>query len=201
MTQKQIMPPGWNPIEPIKSVKHQKGTGKFVSLHKVATPIPANVLTQSFLRYAYGVSREIFRRWMGEGSEFPARIPHNKGRNIIDHLDMAEKYLNLRFLFVQYEMKMFIEKAEKEGRRVSPAEKKAQREFLKAHSLQLPQDVLDVYQKASREHIFHQGFISEAIINTLNDNNEQAFRSLDKVSLHIYISCFKLHVLLTIFFI
>jgi hypothetical protein len=78
-------------------------------------------------------------------------------------------------------MKQFIEKAEKEGRRASPAEKIAQREFLKEHFLQLPHDVLDVYQKASREHISHQGFISEAIVNTLNDNNEQSFRSLDKV--------------------
>ncbi len=101
---------------------------------------------------------------------------------------MTEKYLNPRFLFVHHEMKQFIEKAEKEGRRASPAEKKAQREFLEEHFLQLPKDVLDVYQKASREHIAHQGFIAEAIVNTLNDNNEQAFRSLDKVSLYIFLS-------------
>jgi hypothetical protein len=176
------MPEGWDPIEPIKSVKHQKGTGKFMSLQKLADPVPGNVLTQSFLRYAYGVPKETFRRWMGEGSEFPARIPHNKGRNIIDHIDMAEKYLNQDFCSCNHEMKKFIENSEKEGRKASPAEKTTQREFLKAHFLQLPDDVLDVYKKAAREHIYHQGFIAEAIVNTLNDNNEQAFRSLDKVS-------------------
>jgi hypothetical protein len=29
MAQKQLMPPGWNPIDSLKSVNHQKGTGQF----------------------------------------------------------------------------------------------------------------------------------------------------------------------------
>ncbi len=40
--------------------------------------------------------------------------------------------------------------------------------------------MLDVYVKASRERMAYHGFIVEAIIDTLNDNNEQAFRQLDK---------------------
>jgi hypothetical protein len=31
MAQKQLMPAGWDPIAPFKSVKQQKGTGKFMS--------------------------------------------------------------------------------------------------------------------------------------------------------------------------
>jgi hypothetical protein len=104
----------------MKSVKKNKGTGKFVSLQKVANPVPANVLTQSFLRYAYGVSKETLRRWLGEGAEFPHRVPHNKGRNMIEDFEMASKYYSPKDLF-----------------------------------------------------------------NTLNDNNEQPFRSLDKVRKNI----------------
>jgi hypothetical protein len=33
----------------------------------------------------------------------------------------------------------------------------------------------------ARERLAHHGFIKEAIVDTLNDNNEQAFRQLDKV--------------------
>ncbi len=45
----------------------------------------------------------------------------------------------------------------------------------------------------ARERLAYHGFIKEAIVDTLNDNNEQAFRQLDKVmkfliiSLHLYI--------------
>ena len=39
---------------------------------------------------------------------------------------------------------------------------------------------MDVYQKAAREKMAQHGFIEEAIVDTLNDNNEQWFRSLSK---------------------
>jgi hypothetical protein len=85
MAQKQLMPPGWNPIDPFKSVKRTKGDGKFVSLQKIKNPVPENILTAAFVRYAYGVKKETFRRWMGQGAKFPERIPVNKGKSIIEH--------------------------------------------------------------------------------------------------------------------
>jgi hypothetical protein len=48
MAQKQIMPKGWDPLDPMLSVKVQKGTGRFQSLSKAASPVPGNILTQSF---------------------------------------------------------------------------------------------------------------------------------------------------------
>ncbi len=78
MAQKQLMPPGWDPLDPLKSVKHAKGTGQFASLQRGANPVPENILTAAFLRYAYGVKKETFRRWMGQGAKFPERIPVNK---------------------------------------------------------------------------------------------------------------------------
>jgi hypothetical protein len=75
MVQKQVMPDGWDPIDPMNSVKKQKGTGKFMIIQKAKTPVPANDLTASFLR---------FRRWMGEGREFVMRVSHNKEKNVIE---------------------------------------------------------------------------------------------------------------------
>ena len=57
--------------------------------------------------YAYGVPKETFRRWMGEGSEFPVTIPHNKGKSIIDNLEMAECYFSPLKLFLEHEMSQF----------------------------------------------------------------------------------------------
>jgi hypothetical protein len=53
------MPEGWDPIDPIHSIKKHKVTGQFVSLQKIKNPVPAIVLTASFLRYAFGVSRNV----------------------------------------------------------------------------------------------------------------------------------------------
>jgi hypothetical protein len=92
MAQKQVMPVGWDPIDPKRSVKVNKTNGQFQSLSKLAVPVPGNVLTQSFLMYAYGIAKETFRRWMGEGSEFRERIPHNKGKSVVDNYEMATSY-------------------------------------------------------------------------------------------------------------
>jgi hypothetical protein len=62
-------------------------------LSKAATPVPGNVLTQSFLRFAFGIPKETFRRWMSEGLEFAARIPHNKGKSIFDNIEMVNEGL------------------------------------------------------------------------------------------------------------
>ncbi len=181
MAQKELMPEGWNPLDPMKSVKKQKSTGKFVSLQKAKNPVPENVLAQSFLRYAYGIKKETFRRWIGQGAKFPERIPMNKGKNIIDHFEFAEIYFKPRKLFMEYEMAQFL--LTPEGKVATKEEKTAQRSFLKEHFKQLPQDILDVYVKGCRERLAYHGVIKEAIVDTLNDdNNEQSFRSLDKVS-------------------
>jgi hypothetical protein len=78
MAQQQIMPDGWDPRNPLHSVKQHKGTGIFLSLHMVKNPVPNNILTQAYLRFAYGVSKETFRRWMEDGATFEPRVPHNK---------------------------------------------------------------------------------------------------------------------------
>ncbi len=59
---------------------------------------------------------------------------------------------------------------------------------MKEHFKHLPKDVLEVYEMKVRERLAHHGFIKEAIVDTLNDNNEQAFRQLDKVIIcYIYL--------------
>ncbi len=62
MAQKQLMPADWNPIDPLKSVKKDKHTGPFITLQKIVNPVPDNILTSSFLRFAYGVKKKTFRR-------------------------------------------------------------------------------------------------------------------------------------------
>jgi hypothetical protein len=64
-----------------------------MSVQKVKNPVPANVITQVFFRYAYGVPKETFRRWIGEGAQFPDRAPHNTGKNVIDDKDMAARQI------------------------------------------------------------------------------------------------------------
>jgi hypothetical protein len=136
MAQKQLIPPGWNPIDPLNSVKRVKGDGKFMSLQKLVNPVPENILTASSLRYAYGVKKETFRRWMGQGAKFPERIPVDKEKNIIEHHEMEQYMLT------------------GDGKNGSKAEKKTHREFLKQNSKQLPDDVMDVYvsESLSRAH-------------------------------------------------
>ncbi len=92
---------------------------------------------------------------------------------------------------MQHEMEQYM--LTEVGKNAAKTEKQAQRAFLKEHFKVLPQDILDVYVKASRERMAYHGFIGEAIIDTLNDNNEQAFRQLDKVytstSLFFLLTC------------
>jgi hypothetical protein len=128
----------------------------------------------------YGVKKETFRRWMGQGAKFPVRVPATKGRiSSMILITMARQYFTPKRLFMQHEMEQFT--ASKEGQRAMPEGKKKHRAFLKQHFKELPADVLEVYVKASRERMAYHGFIEEAIVDTLNDNNEQAFRQLDKV--------------------
>ncbi len=121
MAQKQLMPPGWNPIDSFNSVKRANGDGKFASLQKIVNPVPENILTASFLRYAYGVKKETFRRWMGQGAKFPERIPVNKGKNIIEHIEFAQTYFTPKRLFMQHEMEQYMLTGD--GRHGSKAEK------------------------------------------------------------------------------
>jgi hypothetical protein len=116
---------------------------------------------------------------MGQGSKFPERIPVNKGKNIIDDIAFAQDYFTPKRLFIQHEMEQY--SLADEGKNATRNEKQGQRAFLKEHFKVLPQDILDVYVKACRERMAYHGFIGEAIVDTLNDNNEQAFRQLDKV--------------------
>ena len=125
-------------------MKRNKGDGKFTSLQKVKSPVPENVLTASFLRYAYGVKKETFRRWMGQGAKFPERVPVNKGKCIIKDAEFAKTFFTPKRLFMQHEMEQYMLT---EGKQGSREEKKKHREFLKEHFKVLPQDILDVYEK------------------------------------------------------
>jgi hypothetical protein len=44
-----------------------------MSMQRLANPVPENILTASLLRHAYGVKKETFRRWMGQGAKFRER--------------------------------------------------------------------------------------------------------------------------------
>jgi hypothetical protein len=181
MAQKQLMPEGWDPRDPMQSVKKSKASGQFMSLQKDKNPVPVNVLTQSFLRYAYGVSKETMRRWLGEGPEYQTRVPHNKNKNVIDDVAMVKIYYSPKKLFMQHEMKEYAETPQ--GKTATPQERKKQREYLKAQYKVLPDDIMEIYKKASRDKLAMHGFVEEAIVDTLNDNNEQTFRALEKVCL------------------
>ena len=129
MAQKQLMPADWNPLDPLKSVKKDKRTGKFTTLQKIVNPVPENILTASFLRFAFGVKKETFRRWMGQGSKFPERIPVNKGENIIDDSIFAQDYFTPKRLFMQHEMEQYM--LTENGKNATKTEKQAQRGYLK----------------------------------------------------------------------
>ncbi len=129
MAQQQVMPEGWNPLDPLQSVKKAKYSGQFVSLQKVKNPVPANVLTNSFLRFAFGVSKETFRRWMGEGREFVERIPFNKGKNVINDPKMTAIYFSPKRLFMKHEMEQYRDSPA--GKNATLHERRQQREFLK----------------------------------------------------------------------
>ena len=79
---------------------------------------------------------------------------------------------------MQHEMAAF--KDSPEGSHATPKQRQVHRLFLKDKFSNLPVDIMDVYKKAARKKMAQHGFIEEAIVDTLNDNNEQSFRSLSK---------------------
>jgi hypothetical protein len=180
MAQQQIMPEGWDPRSPSNSVKVHRKTGQFVSLQTAKNPVPANVVTNSFLRYAYGVPKETFRRWIGEGGKFQKRVPHNKGKNVIDDKEMAKKYFTPFRMYMQHELALW--RASDVGRDATLHDKRKQTQFLTQHYKSLPEDIMEVYKKSSREKLALHGFIEEAIVETLNDNSQQAYNRLHKVN-------------------
>jgi hypothetical protein len=140
MTQQQVMPEGWDPLDPMHSVKKAKGSGQFVSLQKVKHPVPANVRTNSFLRYAFGVSKETFRRWMGEGREFVDRVPFNNGeKKLADDPKLAAIYFSPKRLFMKHEMEQY--KETPAGKHTTLYERQKQRKILKDQFQCLPQDI------------------------------------------------------------
>ncbi len=80
---------------------------------------------------------------------------------------------------MQHEMKEYAENPQ--GKTATPQERKKQREYLKAQYQVLPDDIMEIYEKASHDLLATHGIIEEAIVDTLNDNNEKAFRALEKV--------------------
>jgi hypothetical protein len=157
MAQQQLMPEGWDPRSPSNSVKVHKKSGQFVSLQKAKNPVPANVVTNSFLRYAYGVPKETFRRWIGEGAQFLERVPHNKSKNVIDDKEMAAKYFTPFRMYMQHELAQWHESDA--GRDATLHDKRKQTNFLTKHYDTLPDNVMEVYKKASREKLALHGFI------------------------------------------
>ena len=83
-----------------------------------------------------GVKKETFRRWMGQGANFPERVP--VGKCIIKDAEFAKSYFTPKRLFMQHEMEQYMLT---EGKQGSREEKKKHREFLKEHFKVLPQDI------------------------------------------------------------
>jgi hypothetical protein len=189
MDQQQLVPEGWDPRDSMNCLSQKaKGSGKFVSLQRVKNPVPSNVLPQSVLRFAYGVKKETFRRWIGDGPEFAPRIPHNKGKNvIIDDPKMAVTYFGPKLLFMKHEMAEFKELAIVK-KHATLEQQNVQRAFLKQQFKVLLTDIMEVYKKASREKLAMHEFIEEVIVNTLNINCEQSFRTFEKVS--TFVTCY-----------
>jgi hypothetical protein len=95
-------------------------------------------LTATYLRFAFGVSKETFRRWMGAGREYVEREPHNKGRTIIGDKKMAATYFSPKRLFMKHEMEQFRESPA--GKHATLTERQKHRKFLKVKFQELPQD-------------------------------------------------------------
>ncbi len=94
---------------------------------------------------------------------------------------MVHVYFTPKKLFLEHEMSQF--NLTDEGKIATRSDKSKHRDFLKEHFKRLPKDILEMYEKKVRERLAYHGFIKEAIVDMLNDNNEQAFRQLDKVML------------------
>jgi hypothetical protein len=80
---------------------------------------------------------------------------------------------------MKHEMKAYGEAPQ--GKTATKQEREKQREFLKAQFKVLPADLSEIFKKASRDKLALHGYVEEATVDTLNDNNEQAFRALEKV--------------------
>jgi hypothetical protein len=149
MAQNQVMPVGWDPIDPIRSVKVNKVTGQFQSLSKASTSVPGNVLTEPTV--CVWRSERNFSALDGRRFGVPGRIPHNnKGKCIVDNFEMATVYFTPKKRFMEYEIGQFL--LTDEGKNASRADKTKHRQFLKEHYKQLPKDILDVYHKKARGH-------------------------------------------------
>jgi hypothetical protein len=115
---------------------------------------------------------------MDAGREYVERVPFNKGKTVIGDQKMAATYFSPRRLFMKHEMEQFRESPV--GKHATLTERQKHRKFSKKKFEDLPTDVMEVYQKVTREKMALHGFIEEAIVNTLNKNNEQSFRELSK---------------------
>ncbi len=92
---------------------------------------------------------------------------------------MAAKYFTPFRMYMQHELAQWRESDA--GRDATLHDKWNQTQFLTKHYDTLPDDVMEVYKKASREKLALHGFIEEAIVDTLNDNSQQAYNRLHKV--------------------
>jgi hypothetical protein len=169
------MPPGWDPIAP--PVNTSKRTRKFVSLQKRKHSVPEMFLTQTYLRWAYGVPKETFRRWnVGTKGEYVPQIPHNKGQTVLLNKDLASQYYSARCLYVNDAMLKW--KDTPRGAQASAIQRKEYREQLKATFKSLPTAILEAWEKISRDKLKLRKHIKKSIVD---DNNEQSYVALEEV--------------------
>jgi hypothetical protein len=141
-------------------------------------------LTQTYLRWAYGVPKETFRRWnVGTKGEYvqQIQIPHNKGKTVLLNKKLASQYYSARRLYVNAEMLKW--KDTPRGAQASAIQRKEYRESLKATYKSLPPSTLEAWEKISRDKLKLQKQIKKSILETLNDNNEQSYVALEEVSM------------------
>ena len=82
-------------------------------------------------------------------------------------------------MFMKHEQTLW--RASDAGKDGTLHDKRKHTAFLTQHFKSLPEDVMDVYRKATREKLALHGFIEEAIVDTLNDNSQQAYNRIHKV--------------------
>ncbi len=89
---------------------HKTGKdGKFVSAKK-GTSKPKNVLTVTFLCFAFDVPYATFKRWKIDAGVTAVVVPYNKGKSILTDKNWASKLYNARRMFIIHSIAQWLEK-------------------------------------------------------------------------------------------
>ncbi len=177
--QKDVMPEDWDPLRPSSS--QNRLSGKFQSSSKRQNPIPSNILTATYLRWAHGTSKETFRRWKQAATgEYDIKILHNKGTTVFESSELAQQYYSAKRLYVSDMMKKFNKTPR--GTLSNAEDKSKYRDTMKGKYMSLPEEQNAAWEKLSRDKCSLRKNVKEGIIQTLRDNNQQSFKSIAEVT-------------------